>query len=64
VISLDAQIQITRRKNSQFAINNELLRGKWLEAISANGGFRQSKTRKKTHKWENTFICGEHFPED
>ncbi|EFX85714.1 hypothetical protein DAPPUDRAFT_313440 [Daphnia pulex] len=44
--------------------SNELLRGKWLDAISANGGFRQSKTRKKAHNCDNTYICGEHFSED
>lgn len=44
--------------------SDELLRGKWLDAINANGGFRQSKTRKKTHNCDNTYVCGDHFSDD
>ncbi|XP_057378116.1 uncharacterized protein LOC130700120 [Daphnia carinata] len=44
--------------------SDELLRGKWLDAINANGGFRQSKTRKKTHNCDNTYVCGVHFSDD
>ncbi|KAK4012699.1 hypothetical protein OUZ56_024933 [Daphnia magna] len=44
--------------------SDELLRGKWLDAINGNGGFRQSKTRKKIHNCDNTYVCGDHFSDD
>ena len=54
----------TKKMSYHSLPSDELLRGLWLDAINANGGFRQSKTRKKTHNCDNTFICGEHFSDD